>query len=204
MALSDFNSVATSMAALVAAGVAFVGLRTWREQLTGRTEYELARRLFRRVLEVRDAIAAARHPFMSAAELSEAVKRAGIEAKPEDAMASRLAYGERWNRVSNALSDMQVDLLEAEVLWGDAIQSAASELHGCAATLYGAIRAYLREIERDGPFRDAAAEQRAIDHFDRSSEIVFLGAAGSDAFADRVQGAVQQFEGLLRPKLRLD
>ena len=165
MGLDTFKDLATSIAALTAAGVAWAGLNTWRQQLAGKTEYELARRLFRRVLEVRDAMAAARHPFMSAGELSEAIRRAGVEAQPDDHLANRLAYGERWNRVTGALSDMQSDLLEAEVLWGDEVQSAGLELRSCAGTLFAAISAHLRESERDRPYRDAAAEQhRQLGH----------------------------------------
>src|SRR5689334_8252445 len=72
--VSLVRDILTCCAALFAAGIAFLGLRTWRAQLKGKTEFELAQRLLQSVYKVRQAIAVVRHPWMSVAEESDAVK----------------------------------------------------------------------------------------------------------------------------------
>ncbi|OQY20711.1 MAG: hypothetical protein B6I35_10155, partial [Anaerolineaceae bacterium 4572_32.2] len=73
------KDVVTILAALVAATVAIMGLRTWRKQLRGKTEYELARRLLRSVYRVRDAIRIVRNPFISSAETVQSMREAESE-----------------------------------------------------------------------------------------------------------------------------
>jgi hypothetical protein len=51
-------------AAIVAGYVGLRGLGTWRRQLKGNTEYELAKSLLKAVYELREAIVSARFPFM--------------------------------------------------------------------------------------------------------------------------------------------
>jgi hypothetical protein len=66
------KDVATAGAAIVAAVVAVLGLRAWRRQLRGQTQYELARRLLRAVYRVRDEIQGVRNPVIMASEFETA------------------------------------------------------------------------------------------------------------------------------------
>jgi len=54
----------TTVATPFAIWAALLGLRTWRHQLKGNAEYELARRYLRGVYRVRDAIRLIRAPLM--------------------------------------------------------------------------------------------------------------------------------------------
>ena len=51
-------------AAIIAGYVGLKGLGTWRRQLKGNTEYELAKSLLKAVYELREAIVSARFPGM--------------------------------------------------------------------------------------------------------------------------------------------
>ena len=53
-----FKGLAPGIAALAAAGVAVAGLNTWRKQLRAKEEYDLARRVLRAALRVRDGFGA--------------------------------------------------------------------------------------------------------------------------------------------------
>lgn len=134
----------TAAAALVGAVVAVIGLSTWRQQLTGKAKYKLARRLLRAVYKVRDEIAFVRAPFMSAGEIAEAAEEAELDVSTTaDQRAIDAARSRRWQRLSSAMSDMEVEALEAEVLWGrevqdrlDALRERVHELHGAYVEYY--------------------------------------------------------------------
>jgi hypothetical protein len=61
--------------------VASLGLKTWRKQLKGNTQYELSRRVLRAVFKTRDAMRQVRNPFISAAEFEQASKAAGFSSE---------------------------------------------------------------------------------------------------------------------------
>jgi hypothetical protein len=56
------KDVLTAIAAVGAASIGLLGLATWRKQLKGRTEYELARRLLVAVYRIRNAVSYLRNP----------------------------------------------------------------------------------------------------------------------------------------------
>lgn len=62
--VSAVADVLTALGALAAAAVAGLGLATWREQLKGRTEYDLARRMLKKTYRLREAVRAARSPLI--------------------------------------------------------------------------------------------------------------------------------------------
>ena len=142
--ISAIADSATAIAAACGIGIAFAGLLTWRDQLTGQNEYEVARRLLRVALATRDRIAFVRHPVITGGEVAAAYKEAGLET-PQDGLlndqrADELVYDRRWKELSKALSDLGAELLEAEVLWGPDVHKPASELQRCVGELNGAIR----------------------------------------------------------------
>lgn len=140
----------TIAAAIVAIYVAIAGLSAWRKQLAGTTEYEAARRLLKATYTLREAINTVRSPFMGAGEIARAMKQAGIESLPGQfevpPAATRAAYQERWKFVSDAMSSLAAEAFEAEVLWGDEVQSVLKPLRSCVAELYGALTIYLDSL----------------------------------------------------------
>jgi hypothetical protein len=119
--LKDAISIITSVA-LVLIGIS--GLETWKRQLRGNVEYDQSRKLLRAVYKVRDAIRIVRNPFMGTAEHITALERAGISTKEINSFddklrdkAFRLAYQGRLEKLSEAVSELNLVAFEAEVLW---------------------------------------------------------------------------------------
>ena len=113
------KDIITALSAIIAATVAVVGLRTWRKQLKGKTEYELAQKSLRAVYRVRESIALVRNPFMNAGEIDQAMKEANIEGNPlNDPKVDRLSQGavyqRRWQKLQEALAELELNALEAE------------------------------------------------------------------------------------------
>lgn len=195
--------IGTGAAALIGAGVAVVGLRTWRAQLRGKTEYELARRLLRGVFEIRDQVASVRNPFVSGEEMAAAFKEAGVEPKDGDVMrdkrTSGFVYQQRWKGLSKALSDARVDILEAEVLWGEPVREADKALRHCVAKLSVSLSMYLRAMN------DERTQFQLGDEFQKHMNIAYQISddPAVDPFTGEVSDAVKRFETLLRPHLTL-
>lgn len=61
--LSSISNMVVAISAVVAAVCAAMGLRTWRHELRGRVDFDLARRIRRASLMVQDAFERARNPL---------------------------------------------------------------------------------------------------------------------------------------------
>jgi hypothetical protein len=178
--------------------IAWKGLETWRAQLQGTTEYELARRLLRATYRVREEIGRVRHFYMDpVSEASSAAKVLGREITGEGGMnqAQMLAYEGRWKRLMDARTDFEVEELEAEVLWPTA-KADCRPLHLCMGKLYAAMRSYMRELQRPNDRRGAAERKYHEVVFDASEE------DNPDAYAKSLAEAVERIEQLCRPHLR--
>jgi len=103
--------------------IAFLGLRTWKKQLKGKTEYELARRFLKRVYEFRDVLDFIRIPIQTSEESINAMKEHGYDYNRKDQnyhkKSIQAVYEVRWQKVNDAQSNLKIEVLEAEALWGD-------------------------------------------------------------------------------------
>src|SRR5260221_5644218 len=70
-ALSTVKDLMVLIAAVIGSYVALMGLSTWKRQLKGHTDHELARRILVSLYKYRDAINGVRHPMMTNNEFSD-------------------------------------------------------------------------------------------------------------------------------------
>ena len=120
------KDLATIVAASVASYVGIFGLKAWRKQLKGRNDYELARRLLKNTYRIRDGIANIRSPFGNPSEIERALTElevkdslSGKDNHERHLMEQQALYAFRWDRfLLEQLADLEVDRIEAEVLWG--------------------------------------------------------------------------------------
>lgn len=202
--LANIQAAITSFAALVGVYVAFAGLSAWQQQLRGRTEYDLARRLLRTVLAVRDQFSYVRHPIITGGEMIAA--RDSVAPAERDrpltgnAAEVRNVYQVRWIGLEKAFSDLEVELLEGEVIWGAEVRTKAKALYTARGQLSGAIIQVLDAREHG---RLATTEQQAP--YKGAFDILYAKPVGADAdaFAAFIAEAVAAFEGFLKPKLHL-
>ncbi len=62
----EIRELVTIVSFIIGSYVALVGLSTWKKQIKGRTEYDLAKSALRTVYKAREAILFARNPFIKA------------------------------------------------------------------------------------------------------------------------------------------
>lgn len=150
--LQEFISVGKdiliAVAAAVGATVAILGLNTWNRQLKGSAEYDLARRILKIAYRLRETIKEVRHPVMWAAEMPDPPVEEAKTMSGEEIFYYRnsRAYQARWQKVSNVRTDLQADLLEAEVLWGDELKKRFNALFKLEHELFVAVQSHLRLI----------------------------------------------------------
>jgi hypothetical protein len=155
-----FSGFAT-FAAIIGVWIAWRGLKSWRDQLTGRTEYELARRLLRAVYRVRDGIRSVRNHGIVPAEVAVASAEAGIEHDNSRIDFSNeqicAVYNRRWQHLASVLSDLDVEALEAEVLWEQKAVERLRPLRQCVSKLRTNLYLYLRGLQN--PTQRATAQR---------------------------------------------
>lgn len=185
------KDVVTAAAAATVAVVAIVGLRTWRRQLKGKTEYELSRRLLRATYALREEFNRVRNPLMLGAEIATAFEEAEVDPKSEERL-PEVVYDYRWRFLQRALNDLNLESLEAEVLWGPEADKPLQPLRECAGDLWAALGEYVSRGEEDTD-RERLIQLRRTIH----------GGGQDDPLAKRLEMAVEGIERFVRPHLKL-
>ena len=192
--ISIIKDVATGTAAIVGACVAVAGLKAWKRQLRGKTDYELARRVLRAAYRVRDEIRAVRDPLITATE-TESAHQEFYKGEARNPLTSpdAVVLEMRWRKLTDKLSELHAESLEAEVSWGNAIQDSLKPLMSAIKNLALAIRRLSRDRLSIGK-EERASLEAIMWRFDDS---------GEDTFRDEVNKAISHIEGFLKPHLKL-
>jgi len=196
------KDIITGLAALTAAVIAIMGLQTWKKQLRGKTEYELAQRMLRAVYQFREALAWVRYWIMDETEMFQAVNEAKIEDSPTDmnktfARRRKAVYQKRWQKVLEASVELDSISLEAEAIWGQVAKESVKPLLECAGTLFATLIVYFEHIEN--PQTNYSKEVKSRDH-----QIMF-GVPGEkdNFFSNQITAAVRKIEDFLKPFLKI-
>jgi hypothetical protein len=179
---TDSVGVITVLTFLVAIGTlatAIYGLSTWRKQLKGTHEYELAKRINLAVYELRYAIRGVRAPFV-----------------PTDAAS---AYQQRWESLLKPARKLKSALFEAQIIWD---KEKATRLSGEMDKLLGqlnvAIDMYL--MSKQDEHSDMASELFTLEQ----AYILYQGREQpTDNYAKSVDKYVAELERFVKPKLKL-
>lgn len=201
--LSIVKDSVTALAAVVALYIAWQGLTTWRRQLGGQQSHDLARRLLVGVYQERNALRSVRSPMMFPSEMPMPPPEQAAQMNDRQIrfFGRREAYLARWKRVTEAGATLEVDMLEAEALWGNEFSEVYERLNRLIAELVVAVRHDLTlhnpDIEQDQ--KDAIRrlrEGRRDIIYDVSDE-----DGVPDPFSADLNQAVGAIEGYLKPKL---
>ena len=166
------------IAAGIASYVALVGLSTWRRQLTGTTEYELALEVLKAVYKLRDAIGYFRNPLLGVGEEAVALKEAEVETDSDDSRneykRKAVVFDRRWRVVNEALSEFEVVSIEAETLFGEEVKNKLETVEQCVRSLYSDIHLYLHNLAvPEAKVKMGQIEKRVFGFGDRDPEDAF-------------------------------
>jgi len=176
-----------------------LGLSTWRKELKGKSEYELAKRVLKSVYKVREAFKHVRSPAIYQYEYPEGMRNHHGHLKPEhNYEGTAYVYEKRWEKMHEAFKELEEAHLEAQVEWGPEHQDVIVKLRQRRSELLIAIQQML-ERKKDPhseprKSEEIAEERSVLEHFGKNSK--------HDKFTPQIDEAVAEFEKWLRPHVR--
>ncbi len=200
--ISVGKDVLVAVAAAVGAAVAIRGLNTWNRQLKGSAEYNLARRILKVTYRLRDAMKSVRHPAMWGAEMPNPPAEEAKHMSSEEIYhyGQSRAYQTRWQRVSDVRTDLQAELLEAEVLWGGELNKLFEALFKLEHELFVAVQNHLSLCDP----KVTQAMKTAIEKRQTNARDILYDSLEEkgDEFTKDVARAIVPIEEYLKPHLR--
>ncbi|MDB5167265.1 MAG: hypothetical protein JWN26_410 [Candidatus Saccharibacteria bacterium] len=178
---SDITNSIIAVATLSGAVIAGFGLFTWRKQLKGTYDYELAKKTLFSVYKLRDALRYVRQPFLSVGESNSDDKNIPWE---------QSAYINRWKEVREALILLDTNSLECEVVWGKGIPDARKSANSLIGQLNHALTMYIRSI----------TDKKWEDDFQKFSDILYE-KDENDEYNKKLTDEIKKFENILKPHL---
>ena len=106
------------LASLVGMYVAMSGLNTWKKQLSGNLKHDIAFKLLKSTYVLRDAVEYVRNPIVT---IEEEVLAGGDDVVSDlrdtrkNYINQSRVYDKRWEKVTAAINDLNIYVLEAEV-----------------------------------------------------------------------------------------
>jgi len=195
--IKDIVIIATGVVASI---VAIIGLNTWRKQIRGTSEYELAKKILKQIYQFRQAIEFVRFPLFSTeeTELSEENYSATRNKREERFGKLSNAYQSRYAKVNEARVAIEATLLEVEVLWGKHLLPKIRKLYELDGELYGTIMEHLETVVSDAvQSRQTTEDRKRI--FDT---IISRRNKEKDEYYQRLQSAIDDIAKEIKPHLK--
>jgi hypothetical protein len=142
--ISAIASVVTAAASVFGVILAVIGLRTWQREMTGKVNYELARRLLKSVYTVRDAFDHVRQPTEYYA--FRATLNCPPDQREERAALAAEQIQENMEALSESMQDLYVEAQEAKVLWGSKLEAPIQSLMNIVLVLESAVARHVTAL----------------------------------------------------------
>ena len=201
-----WNLLGKSSDQIVALAVAFtalfayLGLRTWRHELKGRSEYERAKQLLKAVYKVRNSFYQVRHIAIYQFEYPEQMRDHNGHLKKEHEYGGTAhVYETRWTVLNDAFRELEEQNLEAQVEWGDEFLDIIVPLRECKTDLQIALEDFLESKKTSRGYEGISMEERK----EIRSKIYFYGKDSKhETFQPQIDAAIKKFEDRLSPIIR--
>ncbi len=195
--LASSSDQVVAIAAASTAVFVYIGLRTWRHELKGRSEYELSKKVLKAVYKVRDAFYHVRHLAIYQFEYPEDMRNYHGHLKSEhNYEGTAHVYETRWKVLIDAFRELEEHNLEAQVEWGDEFLEIVRPLRSCKTDLEIALQRFLES-------KKSSREEEGIskdEWKDIESKIYFYGKDSKyEKFQPQIDAAIKLFEDRLRP-----
>jgi len=200
----DVFSMVGAMVSAAAVTIAYYfgrqGMKTWKRQLKGSSDHELARKALIELFRYREAIERARSPVMFGfeTELTEDEAK-GLDFSRRSHFGKRKGYQKRFNRIAEAREPIHGTLLDSEAVWGKQLTALFKPLFSLQHEFYSYVESYL--IATDPDFDDDYRRAYS-DIVDGRRDVMYdaLDELGDD-YRKEFNSAVVVIEDYLRPKL---
>lgn len=184
----DVVSIVGTIGALTIGGL---GLFTWRRQLRGTSEYEVAKKAILKTYEVQQALQSVRNPMLY---LSKEEVESGHQLEEEQRI-----YSERMTYLNEKWAELQTIRLEARVIWGKEAQDSFNEIQQRIGNLRGAI--WLHFWMKGAYAGPGATVDNSPARVRENDKIVYF-TSEEDEFSQQIAESTAKVEKFFGPKVR--
>lgn len=221
--MSATKDVVVAIAAAVTAWAAYRGLSKWRQEESGKADFDLARRVGIEVFHLRDALSDARRPIFAyelppqsseEAELSrkaleslksgdgasaEEYAKKAIDARQSN-KARELAYvfENRHGRLRESYAELRMLQNEVEALWGTAMVPLLEELSSAVIQYFSSVNTY---IAREGNQGNILDTDKQPDNRIISDVFSHMKIDGENELTKQTSKTIEHISAYLRTKL---
>jgi hypothetical protein len=200
--MSFIKDFIVSCAAMFTAWVAYKGISKWRNEESGKVDFDLARRLGKTVYRMRDLLSNARRPFIMNYEFP-----AGYNSNDKERQAEAYShlFTQRFSPVRDCAIEIQSLRNEVEALWGTEIVIKLDELLTRVRYLQTAMTAFVSDkqdygshFKSDKAFGDSVRARV----FDDGNALNLDGTEGEpNAFTTEIGKIVDEIAAYVRSRL---
>ncbi|HAS6177097.1 TPA: hypothetical protein I7155_22295 [Vibrio vulnificus] len=171
--------------------VAVLGLFTWKRQLRGTSEYEVAKNAILKTYQVQQAIQAVRHPMLH-------LKKEEVEAGNQLQEEQRI-YNERLSALSNVWSELQTIRLESKAIWSEEAYTSFDDIQKCVNKINADI--WLHFWLKGAYAGPGATVDRSPKRVAKNNEVVYY-TSEEDPFSTQIAASVKRVEDFFGQKVR--
>ncbi|WP_258544318.1 hypothetical protein [Alteromonas lipotrueae] len=185
------KDVFTIIGTISAIVIGAIGLTTWRRQLKGTSEYEVAKKAILLTYEIEQAIQGVRNPMLHLPK-DEVESGRRLEAEQQ-------IYADRFVILENKWAELQTIKLESKVIWDNAAAESFNEIRDIIGKLRGGIWLHFwmkGAYAGPGATVDNSAERRI-----ENDKIVYY-TSEDDEFTLKIKHAVEHVENFFKDKVR--
>jgi hypothetical protein len=197
--LGDSKEQIVSISAVIGVFIAVSGLRTWRKELKGKSEYQKAKDILKAVYRVKNGFMVVRSPWMDSSEYpKECFDENGYFKKGTEFEAHLYAYQTRMKSLEEAFVELENQTLDAQVEWGKEFVGVIIPFRLYRHQLVMAIQNHLQTKKLNGG-RELSPEERK----DIRPKLYYIceDDATIDPFTAQINQAIEGFEKRLRPHI---
>lgn len=186
--IKDVFSIIGTIGALV---IGTFWLFTWRRQLRGTSEYELAKKAIFKTYEVQQALQAVRNPMLY-------LSKEEVEAGRRLEEMQRI-YDERMSSLYEKWVELQTIRLEARVIWSDEAHNCFNDIQQRIGDLKGAI--WLHFWMKGAYAGPGVTVDNNPERIIENNKVVYF-LSEDDEFSQKIAKSVGKIENFFGPKIR--
>mgnify|MGYP000486457425 CR=1 FL=1 len=180
--------------------VALQGLNTWKRQLKGKDEYELCKKVLIDLYKYNNSIKVVRNPAMFQYEYENPNDTIDFSDKEKLFRNKTYAYQERWKKVEENRSKLNLSIMESKVYWDDNLEELFNPIFEFENKLFYAVQ---DQLLMSNPNQDDEYKKYVGKLFyeEKKSKILyFLGE--KDKYYIELEDNIKKIEEFIRKKLK--
>lgn len=171
--------------------IGVIGLNTWRRQLKGTSEYEVAKKAILLTYEVEQAIQGVRNPMLH-------LPKDEVEAGRQLAAEQKI-YSDRFATLENKWAELQTIKLESKVIWDISAADSFNGLRDIIGKLRGGI--WLHFWMKGAYAGPGATVDNSAKRKIENDKVVYY-TSEDDEFSLKIKHAVEHVENFFKDKVR--